>query len=67
LAGEAAVWSQLGEVVGGTTMVGATGLTGLAAAGGAQVEATPAVWLAGEAGRTGGATFLCLRLLRVLR
>ena len=48
-------------------MVGATGLAGLAEAGGAHVDATPAVWFVGDAGRTGGATFLCLRLLRVLR
>jgi len=65
--GEAAGWSQLGDEVGGTTIVGATGLTGLAAAGGAHVDATPAVWLVGDVGRTGGATFLCLRRLRVLR
>jgi hypothetical protein len=67
LAGDAAGWSQLGDGVGGTTIVGATGLIGRAAAGGAHVEATPAVWLIGDAGRTGGATFLCFRFLRVLR
>jgi hypothetical protein len=67
LAGDAAGWSQLGDGVGGTTIVAATGPVGCAAAGGAQVEATPAVWLIGDAGRTGGATFLCLRFLRVLR
>jgi hypothetical protein len=48
---------------GGETIVGATGL---APAGGAQVAATPAVWLAGAAGRTGGADFF-LRLWRALR
>ena len=42
-------------------MVGATGLPDLASAGGAQVEATPAVWLVGVAGRTGGADFFRLR------
>ena len=47
-------------------MVGATGLGGRdAGVGGAQVAATPAVCLAGAAGRTGGATFF-LRLRRVL-
>jgi len=47
-------------------MVGATGLAGRdAGVGGAQVAATPAVWLAGAAGRTGGADFF-LRLRRVL-
>jgi hypothetical protein len=61
LAGEAAGWSQLGDV-GGTTMVGATGLLDrVAIVGGAHVEATPAVWLVGVAGRTGGAAFLRLR------
>jgi len=42
-------------------MVGATGLPDLAIAGGAHVDATPAVWLVGAAGRTGGADFLRLR------
>ncbi|HUY74282.1 MAG TPA: hypothetical protein VMW11_07200 [Candidatus Dormibacteraeota bacterium] len=47
-------------------MVGATGLGARdAGVGGAQVAATPAVCLAGAAGRTGGATFF-LRLLRLL-
>jgi hypothetical protein len=63
-AGDAAGWSQLGEPEGGTTTVGAIGLgVWTAMAGGAQVEATPALW-AGEAGRTGGADFLRLRRLR---
>ncbi len=48
-------------------MVGATGLPDLPIAGGAQVEATPAVWLVGVAGRTGGATFFFFRRVRVLR
>jgi hypothetical protein len=63
-AGEAAGWSQLGPAGGGTTIVGATGC---AAAGGAHVEATPAVWLFGDAGRTGGAAFFFLWRRRVLR
>ncbi|MFI4978630.1 MAG: hypothetical protein ACHQC8_08155, partial [Solirubrobacterales bacterium] len=65
-AGDAAGWSQLGEVDGGTTTVGAIGLCPWTAiAGGAQVEATPAVWAAtGDAGRTGGADFFFLRRLR---
>jgi hypothetical protein len=42
-------------------MVGATGLPEWAIAGGAHVEATPAVWLVGVAGRTAGADFLRLR------
>jgi len=63
-AGDAAGWSQLGEDGGGTTTVGAIGLGAWTAmAGGAQVEATPAVW-AGDAGRTGGADFFRLRRLR---
>jgi hypothetical protein len=63
-AGEAAGESQLGEPDGGTTTVGAIGLgVCTAIAGGAQVEATPALW-AGDAGRTGGADFLRLRRLR---
>jgi hypothetical protein len=41
---------------GGATIVGAI-VPGLGWAGGAQVAATPAVWLVGAAGRTGGATF----------
>jgi len=64
-AGEAAGESQLGEPDGGTTTVGAIGLgPWTAMAGGAQVEATPAVWLAGATGRTGGADFFRLRRLR---
>ncbi|HEV1991339.1 MAG TPA: hypothetical protein VGR34_00575, partial [Candidatus Dormibacteraeota bacterium] len=67
-AGEAAGWSQLGPAGGGTTIVGATGFVGRAKAGGAHVEATPAVWLVGDAGRTGGAAFLRLcRRRAVLR
>jgi len=46
-------------------MVGATE-AGRAGVGGAHVAATPAVWLAGAAGRTGGADFF-LRRRRVLR
>ena len=46
-------------------MVGATGAVGRADAGGAQVEATPAVCVVGDAGRTGGAAFLRLCLRRV--
>ena len=66
-AGEAAGWSQLGPAGGGTTIVGATGFVGRASAGGAHVDATPAVWLVGDAGRTGGALFLRLFRRRVLR
>lgn len=65
-AGEAAGWSQLGPD-GGTTIVGATGFVGRAAAGGAHVEATPAVWLFGDAGRTGGAAFFFRCRRRVLK
>jgi len=49
---------------GGATMVGATGRAGV---GGAHVAATPAVWLVGAAGRTGGADFFFLRRRRVIR
>ena len=63
-AADAAGWSQLGEDGGATTTVGAIGLgVWTAMAGGAQVEATPAV-MAGDAGRTGGADFLRLRRRR---
>jgi hypothetical protein len=51
---------------GGATMVGAT-LADLGCTGGAQVAATPAVWLAGAAGRTGGPPFFLRRRLRVRR
>ncbi|HYU63264.1 MAG TPA: hypothetical protein VEN12_05735 [Verrucomicrobiae bacterium] len=51
---------------GGATIVGATE-AGRAGVGGAHVAATPAVWLLGVAGRTGGADFFLLRRLRVLR
>ena len=45
--------------------MGAIGLgVWTAMAGGAQVEATPAVWLAGDVGRTAGAAFLRLRRRR---
>jgi hypothetical protein len=65
LDGEAAGWSQLGDDDGGTTTVGAIGLgTWVAEAGGAQVEATPAVWFTGDAGRTGGADFFRRRRRR---
>jgi hypothetical protein len=47
-------------------MVGATA-AGRAGTGGAQVAATPAVWLVGAAGRTGGADFFFLRRRRVIR
>jgi hypothetical protein len=53
------------DEAGGATMVGAT-VAGRAGAGGAHVAATPAVWVAGAAGRTGGAAFF-LRRRRVLR
>ena len=63
-AGDAAGWSQLGDDDGGTTTVGAIGLgVWTAMAGGAHVDATPADWAAGDAGRTGGAAFLRLRRL----
>jgi len=65
LACDEAGWSQLGDVPGCTTTVGAT--AGLAAGGGAQVDATPAVWLVGAAGRTGGADFFFLWRRRVIR
>ncbi len=51
---------------GGATIVGATAPV-LGCAGGAQVAATPAVWLAGAGGRTGGADFFFRRRLRVIR
>jgi hypothetical protein len=62
---EEAGWSQLGDEPGCTTTVGA--MAGLAVGGGAHVEATPAVWLFGAAGRTGGADFFFLRRRRVIR
>jgi len=62
---EEAGWSQLGDEPGCTTTVGAT--AGLAAGGGAHVEATPALWPVGAAGRTGGADFFFLRRRRVIR
>ncbi len=46
-------------------MVGATA-AGRAGTGGAHVAATPAVWLVGAAGRTGG-DFFFLRRRRVTR
>ena len=53
--------------LGGETIVGATGvIAGRAGVGGAHVAATPAVWLVGAAGRTGGADFFLRRRL-VLR
>src|SRR5260370_38094325 len=66
-AGEAAGWSQVGPAGGGTTIVGATGFVGRASAGGAHVDATPAVWPVGDEGRTGGALFLRLFRRRGLR
>jgi hypothetical protein len=52
---------------GGLTIVGATA-AGLACTGGAQVAATPAVWLVGAGGRTGGADFFrCRRRVRRYR
>jgi len=50
---------------GGATIVGAT-VAGRAGVGGAHVAATPAVWLAGAPGRTGGLDFF-LRRRRVRR
>src|SRR5438309_11865356 len=63
LAAAAAAHPELG----GETIVGATGvIAGRAGVGGAHVAATPAVWLVGAAGRTGGADFFLRRRL-VLR
>jgi hypothetical protein len=47
------------------TIVGAT-VAGRGGVGGAHVAATPAVWLAGAAGRTGAAVFF-FRRRRVVR
>lgn len=57
---------QLPADGGGATIVGAT-LAALGCAGGAHVAATPAVWLAGAAGRTGGPPFFLRLRLRVRR